>query len=639
MQRSARLPTVRGRLLPATSRALLQARRCPTVSPCTLPRRKEPHGPGEGLCHRQSQAPVSSRLMLSNGTLIDRYTVDSVIGTGGTAVVYRVTHSKLGTYHALKVLSVTSRSIRERMLREGRVQATLDHPNIVTVTDVLEVEGQPGLLMEYIPGPSLERALEEYHLDAETAEALFLGIVAGVQTAHEHGLVHRDLKPANVLLAYGDGGYTPKVTDFGLAKVLVEDQASGAGQTRQGVAMGTPAYMAPEQIRDAKSVDVRADIWSLGCILYELFASIRAFPGDDTLAIYNAVVSGDIVPPQEYNANLEDRVEMAIRGCLAIQREERIPDCDTLLAVLRGDETWAAPELQGTLKEPTVEMTDALDAPTLPLAARKSMSATPPAAVPRRREPRPGGSSPAAAAQTILTPGGDPLFGPLPGQSHTGEPGPVVAGGMGTLTDDPGDEPEPRRRRGALFYLAWGTAILFVLFWVGVGGVVVSMIGPAARQSTEYEDLARTAEPPPEPEAASEPEELPPEPAPVDAPAPIEAPAPTAAPAPAPTPTPVAAPVPASPVPVVATAPSPVPATPKTLTVKLLSVPATAFVTIDGEASRRTPLKESLTPGPHRVRLEVNGEQRDFSINVRPGAENKWCYLFATEKLLNGSCP
>ena len=120
--------------------------------------------------------------MLHEGTLVDRYTVESVIGTGGTAVVYRVKHSSLGTVHALKVLSVTSDAIRQRMLQEGRVQASLDHQNIVSVTDVLEVDGQPGLLMEFIEGPSLEQAMTRYQLDLETAETLFLGIVAGVRS-------------------------------------------------------------------------------------------------------------------------------------------------------------------------------------------------------------------------------------------------------------------------------------------------------------------------------------------------------------------------------------------------------------------------------------------------------------------------
>ncbi|TNE86333.1 MAG: serine/threonine protein kinase [Deltaproteobacteria bacterium] len=577
--------------------------------------------------------------MLSNGALIDRYTVDSVIGTGGTAVVYRVKHSKLGTAHALKVLSVTSRSIRERMLREGRVQATLDHLNIVTVTDVLEVDGQPGLLMEYIEGPSLEKALEDYRLDLPTAEILFLGILAGVRVAHEHGLVHRDLKPANVLLAESPQGFVPKVTDFGLAKVIADEAAAGAGQTRQGVAMGTPAYMAPEQIRDARSVDVRADIWSLGCILYELCTGVRTFPGDDTLAIYNAVVGGDIVPPREYNRSLDDRYEMAIRGCLAIDRNERIPDCDTLFAVLKGEQTWDAPELQGTVSEPTVEMTGVHDAPNLPIAARGPQGETPVAPPPRARGPR--GSRPTsggaiAAAQTVVNDGGDPLFGPLPGESRSGEAPRVHNPALGTLTDDESEEIITRPRRGPVFYAAWGAALLFLLFWVGVGGVFYFVIGPAARQTAEYESAADlTADvvrPVPSPAEAPEPE-------PVEEPEPIAEmdepePEPVAVqPRPRPTPRPRAVPSPVSP------APAPAPAGPTPVTYKLFSVPTTAFITLDGKPNRRTPLKGEVMPGLHQVRLEVDGKVEDFSINVTDGGENKWCFVFETGQLHTGNCP
>ena len=172
--------------------------------------------------------------MLAPGDTIDRYEVRERIGAGGTAVVYHVTHVALGTEHALKVLSVTSPVIRDRMLQEGRVQASLRHLNVVAVTDVLDVNGAPGLLMEHIEGPSLEAALEKFQIPLASAEALFVGIVNGVRQAHHHGLVHRDLKPANVLLASTPDGFVPKVTDFGLAKVIAEAGAVGTGHTRAG---------------------------------------------------------------------------------------------------------------------------------------------------------------------------------------------------------------------------------------------------------------------------------------------------------------------------------------------------------------------------------------------------------------------
>ncbi len=277
--------------------------------------------------------------MLSPGSNIDRYTVESVIGHGGTSVVYLVRHNQLGSKHALKVLSLTSGSIRQRLLREGRVQAALHHANIVTVTDVLDVDGAPGLLMEYIDGPALDQAMRKYKITLNDALILFRGVVAGVRGAHAEGLVHRDLKPANVMLFRSPEGFIPKVTDFGLAKILV-GRGAELGQTRQGIAMGTPAYMSPEQIHDARAVDQRADIFSLGCILYELATRGRAFPGDQALEIYNNIVAGRYTPPEELNPDLPDEVIRAIDGCLITDRDLRIPDCDTILQVLDGAKNW-----------------------------------------------------------------------------------------------------------------------------------------------------------------------------------------------------------------------------------------------------------------------------------------------------------
>ncbi|MFT6818827.1 MAG: serine/threonine protein kinase [Myxococcota bacterium] len=314
--------------------------------------------------------------MLAPGDTIDRYEVRERIGAGGTAVVYHVTHVSLGTEHALKVLSVTSPVIRDRMLQEGRVQASLRHLNVVAVTDVLDVHGAPGLLMEHIEGPSLEAALEKFQIPLSAAEALFVGIVNGVRQAHHHGLVHRDLKPANVLLASTPDGFVPKVTDFGLAKVIAEAGAVGTGHTRAGVALGTPAYMAPEQIRDARKVDQRADIFALGCILYELVTKQRVYPGTDTIGIYNAVLDAEFIAPRELVSDLPERIENAILGALVQDKKSRIPDCSTLLEVLAGNTVWTIPpRIEGFRPQNTEEhvilsgaSSPPVDAPVLTMA-------------------------------------------------------------------------------------------------------------------------------------------------------------------------------------------------------------------------------------------------------------------------------
>jgi len=125
----------------------------------------------------------------------------------------------------------------------------------------------PGLVMEYINGPSLDDFLGQKTLSIVHAEDIAEKLIKGVSAAHKNGLIHRDLKPANIMLDISHGQLTPKITDFGLSKILDADHQSG--QTRSGIAMGTPRYMSPEQIRDAKSVDLRTDIFALGGVLYQ----------------------------------------------------------------------------------------------------------------------------------------------------------------------------------------------------------------------------------------------------------------------------------------------------------------------------------------------------------------------------------
>ncbi len=260
------------------------------------------------------------------------------------AIVYRVRHEQLGSEHALKVLTVSSKSIRARLLQEGRVQATLRHENIVSVTDVVSIGDAPGLVMELVKGPTLEDLLSHKKLSLAQVDLLAQGILRGVAAAHRQDLIHRDLKPANILLELDHGRIVPKVADFGLAKVL--DAGGGMSQTRSGMAMGTPHYMAPEQIRDAKSVDARTDLFALGAIFYEMISGERAFPGEDMLTIFSAIAEGKPRPIREHCPDLPEHMAAAIEGALHIDREQRIGSCDALLALWR-DEDHTDPGLGG----------------------------------------------------------------------------------------------------------------------------------------------------------------------------------------------------------------------------------------------------------------------------------------------------
>ena len=224
-------------------------------------------------------------------------------------------------------------------MQEGRVQAAINHPNILSVTDVVDVDGAPGLVMEFIRGPALDDFLKQKALSARQVDTLVTPILDGVAAAHGLGLIHRDLKPANVMLAITPHGLLPKVADFGLVKLLDEGSAEFS-KTRSGMAMGTPAYMAPEQIRDAKNVDARADIWSLGAILYEMASGQRAFPGEgDLLDMFNRVASGEFVSLREVAPDLPERMYTAVEAAMTTDRDARVESVAKLKALWLGKES------------------------------------------------------------------------------------------------------------------------------------------------------------------------------------------------------------------------------------------------------------------------------------------------------------
>lgn len=553
--------------------------------------------------------------MLDSGQIVDRYTVESVIGYGGTAVVYLVRHVQLSTAHALKVLSVSSGAIRERMLREGRVQAAMTHANLVGVSDVIDVDGSPGLLMEYIEGPSLEEALKSYRISLEDAETLFHGIVLGVQAAHQHGLVHRDLKPANVLLSASDEGYVPKVTDFGLAKVLV-GEGQEVGTTRAGIAMGTPSYMAPEQVRDARQVDQRADVFSLGCLLYELVTGQRAFPGEQALTIYNAVTAGEYLPAEQMVPDLPPRIVRCVDGCLAVDRDERIPDCQTLLEVLAGHKDWTTSSHPVPIEAIVERLKD--DVPLMPVAgpflgddftttemADSTLGFTDEeefiaeSAVRSRMGLAPWMAISGVLILALLIICGA-IFGPTflgsnsLQNSSAGEL--AVAAKRATQADSPAPQNEKKSDKSS------GSASQ------GSGSALPNSDPENTTGVTPPVISVENAQP-----SASE---VPKSPAVETTESPRER-APVAKPAPK-------------------------PARPKAVAqvqVKLLSVPPNAALQVDEKDSGRTNKKIDLKTGTHRIRLKSGDQNGEFKIKVREGSANKWCYDFESDQVFAGSCP
>jgi serine/threonine protein kinase len=328
---------------------------------------------------------MADNFVLSRGETVGSYVVDGLLGAGSSATVWRVHHVLLGTPHVLKLVQDSRDVLQKRMWFEGLVHSRLQHPNVVEIREMLVHRGWPGLVLEYVDGPSLEERLLEGPLTVREADAIAMDILRGVRAAHAQGVVHRDLKPANILLRREGAGFTAKVGDFGLAR---DYTAPSTGLTRVGRPLGTPRYMAPEQFDNAHSADARADLFSLGCVLYEMLAGKPAFPGDNLLELHDRISAGAYVPLEHLCPDLPPRMLEAVERCLRVARTERPVNCDELLALwcgyhrsalLREDPACALPP-EDPLEEPTwVDL-----APTTPPApVRRGGSERPHASPPR----------------------------------------------------------------------------------------------------------------------------------------------------------------------------------------------------------------------------------------------------------------
>lgn len=276
--------------------------------------------------------------MFEPGAIINRFEVLDLLGSGNIADVYLVRDRASGALHALKVVVAMERDAAQRLLREGTIQFQLHHPNLVAVTDVIEVDGHPALVMEHVEGSTLEALLAERGaLPVDECLALFNQMIAAVAMAHASGVLHRDLKPANILLAPGLGGYIVKVTDFGLAKMLDSAPTAG-GLTVQGMVLGSPGYMAPEQMGDSSTADARADVFALGALLYQMLTGAGPFTGKSLGATLRNTLQGAYIPLDERRPGLPPHLGPVIATCLAGDRTLRFADARALGRAVFGEE-------------------------------------------------------------------------------------------------------------------------------------------------------------------------------------------------------------------------------------------------------------------------------------------------------------
>ncbi|MEN0060912.1 MAG: serine/threonine-protein kinase [Myxococcota bacterium] len=229
--------------------------------------------------------------MLKEGSEIGSYTIEALVGKGGTSSVYRARHRVLKTMHALKVLHAGHEQdplARDRFVKEGQVLARLRHPALVHVTDVLYDQGVAALVMDHLEGHDLSQIIAQGPLEPTAAADILLQVLSGVAHAHRSRVFHRDLKPANLFLVDAEPGHPPyvKILDFGIAKV------ADSFVTRAAHTLGTIPYMSPEQVEHPGEVDARSDVFSLGSVLFEMVAGYRPFSGETDFETQRNIVQG-----------------------------------------------------------------------------------------------------------------------------------------------------------------------------------------------------------------------------------------------------------------------------------------------------------------------------------------------------------
>jgi eukaryotic-like serine/threonine-protein kinase len=309
--------------------------------------------------------PPSASEMGVGSVLRETYELTALLGEGGMGRVFLARHRRLpGRQVAIKVLQNGASQhpdLLARFRREAEIASRLGHPNIVEVLDFDTLpDGTPFLVMEYLCGESLEARLRRGRLPLAEALALTRQMGSALQAAHRAGVVHRDLKPANVFLVPTDseGAERVKLLDFGISKMREEGELS---VTLTRSSLGTPLYMSPEQIRSARSADARADIWSLGVILYELLTGKPPFDGEGPSGVIASITADPPVPPIELRPELSKSISDCVLKALEkspARRYQSVAELAEALLPFGPPGAWLPPATASSPSTPRISLSD-----------------------------------------------------------------------------------------------------------------------------------------------------------------------------------------------------------------------------------------------------------------------------------------
>jgi eukaryotic-like serine/threonine-protein kinase len=275
-----------------------------------------------------------------SSVLNDRYEVDKPLGRGGMAQVFRGTDRVLGRTVAIKILDQKYRDdvkFVTRFRREAQSAAGISHPNVVSIFDTGSEDGVHYIVMEYVDGETLDDVLaREKKLPAHRAVAIAEPVARALHAAHQKGMVHRDVKPGNIMI---DRSGTVKVVDFGIARAAADDTL-----TQTGIVLGTAAYLSPEQAQGV-AVDPRSDVYSLGCVLYEMLTGRKPFTGDSALAIAYKHVREQPAAPSRVNPDVPPELEAVVMTAMAKDPDQRFSSGGAMREALSAAATGEMPAM------------------------------------------------------------------------------------------------------------------------------------------------------------------------------------------------------------------------------------------------------------------------------------------------------
>jgi tetratricopeptide (TPR) repeat protein/predicted Ser/Thr protein kinase len=295
------------------------------------------------------------------GKTVSHYKILEELGCGGMGVVYKAHDQKLDRTVALKFLPhfmSHSDTQRKRFLREAQAASALDHPNICTIYDIDETtDGQTFIVMHFCGGRPLEEVIAGDELPIDRVVDIAIKVASGLSSAHGRGIVHRDIKPANIIISDDCG---VKIIDFGLAKLTGKTAI-----TRDGSAVGTVAYMSPEQVQGGE-VDHRADIWSLGAVLYEMVSGMKPYSGDHEAAVIYQILNEEPVPVMSIRKETPEALAKIIHNALARNPADRFASMEEMATALEsiGSQAAAATRPDGKACSALANAREALDRQT-----------------------------------------------------------------------------------------------------------------------------------------------------------------------------------------------------------------------------------------------------------------------------------